>query len=572
MLTRRIFCICILVAKYDINVNVKSKGTGRGASAGGGLSREAIRERAQQAQSIKKGTQTTSRRDPNFKVNQQLANTMTKLDRNITKLNESIVNLDRTTKTQTRGGGGGGGKGGGGLPGGKGGGGMSAIAGMGMVAGAFGYAMSKVIQVGQANLAKRMEQSQTAGVAGFQQSGKQLDIFSAGEFGQYIKERRMQSGSFDTGRGEYKYSTDVTNAKQLSFQSMAMFGTSPTEMAKTVGTMDVLSGGKGEAGVNDIIQNLYQKKGGQTVGAGTQEPMVLQAITSKMQEAVKAGVIDSDVGKSMAKEYASFAKVSGPGRSQFILDIQKSVSDVQQTISKHQLGGQAAFTMRRSTADLIRGKGKESERVREKLRSSGLFEKGKDLSKLNPAEMETAMQSLNLSSDPDVRSAFEKKVFKQAGGSQGGFSQFRQRIQETMPELGWNVQQMSAVYKKQTGQPVVAATEGEVRKVRAGRLEAGAPIRGTKAKIGAMEQLQLGEIGHKAGNAVIEMETKMINFADKMSDVVIPGIDGFNTIIGGAATGINAMAEAAGKMTAWFNKLTGASTKIEPPIVEGVDN
>jgi len=552
------------MGKYDINVNVKAQKGGAVSGGVEGLSRASIRERSQQTQELRRAISTSSTRDPQFKVNQQLVRVISTLDKNVLKLNDSILRLDRTTMTQGRGGVGRGGAGllGNGGAGGGAGGMGSSIPVAGAAIAAFGYAMSKVIQVGQANLAKRMEQAQTAGVAGFQTSGRQLDIFSAGEFGQYLKERRMQSGSFDTGGvggSEYGRGTDVTKAKQMSFQSMALFGTSPAEMGKTVGTLDVLTGGKGEVGLNEIITNLYTKKGGKVQGPGTQEPFILKAITDKMQEAVTAGVIDSNLAKDMAREYSQMASMAGPGQSRFVLEAQKSMMNVQTSVAKGELGGLSGFHMRMITRNLIGEKSEAGQRIRKQLQDSGLFRPGQDFTKLSPEAMQSAIQYVNQNQSVDVRNAFAQNLAQtyqgQGGDKYDKFHRFRQNLMNLMPEIGSDINRTRVLYEKGTGTKLDAIkdlpTPDEVRNDRSRTLSTEGKEIARQAIVGKgkVEELQLGPAGMAAAEATLKLQSNMVEFANKMSGPVSEGIGVFSGMIEKTAIGMSSLLDTVTKTT-----------------------
>lgn len=541
------------MGKYDINVNVKAQKGGAVSGGVEGLSRASIRERSQQTQELRRAISTSSTRDPQFKVNQQLVRVISTLDKNVLKLNDSILKLDRTTMTQGRGGvvrGGAGLLGNGGAGGGAGGMGSS-IPVAGAAIAAFGYAMSKVIQVGQANMAKRMEQAQTVGVAGFQTSGRQSDVLSAGEFGQYLKERRMQSGSFDTGGtggSEYNEGSDVTKSKRMSFKQMALFGTSPAEMGRTVGTLDVLTGGKGEVNFNEMMTNLYTKKGGKIQGPGTQAPIITKAITDRMQEAVTAGVIDSNFAKDMAKEYSQMASMAGPGQSRFVLEAQKSMMNVQTAISKGELGGEAGFRMRMVTRDLINAKNPEGEKVRKQLEESGLFQPGTNFNKLSPEAMQTAVQYLNQAQSADVRNAFIRSTVQTYSGEGSEYEQFhryRQNMMGIMPEIASDPKRAKLLFdvvkKQQAGTVTSDEAHDEMNKI----ITANEHNKVGKVKIGQgeLDKLVLGLVGDKAAEATLNLQTKLIDFAGKMSGPITDGIDLFTESIKLGAKGMDELSE-----------------------------
>lgn len=460
------------MAKFGLDINVKTEGAKTIGTIGrlGAKGRSDIREGLQQAQAVKKGlVQRGTTRDPAVRTNRQLSANIQRLDRSIIKLIKSIVSLSGNVRTAARSGGLGGGTG---LPGRGGAGAGFSGAGMSMgrmggalpiagaILGAFGYAVSKVMQLGRASMAKVLEQRGAAGVAGFHRGGRYTEVFSAAEFGQYLRERRMAAGRFEAGgargsREGTEYAGGAVTRAPLSIRATALFGTG-SEFARTAGLMDIsarLRGRTGEQDLSNVIRSTYRGRGERTRGIGTELPFLLREITSSMEDAVRNGVDASNVARDMATEMVQISRVTPGGQVRSSQQLQRSMIDIQQQAARGQ-GGVSSWRMNMAARSLLLNTGQAGQRVRNRLRQTGMLTQRQEAllgagQQLAPDQMQFLVQALQGQQAGEVRTAFARDLMRTLGG-EGRYEERRSRFhriaQTMMPELNLTPQRSAQLF------------------------------------------------------------------------------------------------------------------------------
>lgn len=404
--------------KYEIDINVRDKSAGAGggsyAQAGGRgnvPSREQMaemRDRRQQVQQAQRGTTAST----------NLEKAMMSLVKEQQKLTSEIRNLSAVMRA-TRGGGGGGGTprpGGGGL-GGSIGGGVGTIGaglgfGIGAVLGIVGYAVKKVMDIGEAYIAKASQQVTTEGVGGFQGG---MGPWLAAESGQFYKAARMQGGRF----GE-----KVINEKAIG-NFAHLFGLGGQEMGQMIGTFGRSQGpprtvngkvvgglGGGEEAFSRAV--LTARKG----GIETDLLPMMQGITSALEDAVKEGVNASNLATDMAKELATAQNLKSPPIGvKALMATQQSIMGLQGQVAGGQFGTPAGFTMFRAGSSMW----KNDQDFMLRARASGLLtnemiEGARKGERLDP-NIERAVTQMYLEEKPlSARMEYGQQVLKQFGG------------------------------------------------------------------------------------------------------------------------------------------------------------
>jgi len=265
----------------DYNINLKYKAGGGGASSGGVKNQNfgEIRRKvidAQKNAEKKAGTGST---------NAQLAS-IKQLNGSMVKLNESIKSLTQAIRA-----GGGIGKGSG--VGGSGGSGRVSMSaglsgavaggvGSAMVLGMLGYTMHKISEIGNAYMDKTAEQSKSVGYGGFRYG---QGMYGATEMGAGMKSYAMSTGRFQRGSVDSKLGS--TGAMQVG----GAYGLSAEEAFGQAGTF-------ARAGVQ-YGKAAYTVAGG---GIETQLPMLMQSMSTELEDAVKNGFDASEMGKNIAED------------------------------------------------------------------------------------------------------------------------------------------------------------------------------------------------------------------------------------------------------------------------------
>ncbi len=420
------------MSKYSVAISVESRVAG-GKVAGAG-NRANIRQASQQAQEIRKDMKR--KKDPEAQSNAELSRGIGKLQKTLVVLEKSVSRLATSINKQTLRAGRGGGLGtappsrGAGVGKGAGLGRVGVAAGyVGIPVAALGFAISKIAQVGRAYIQKSMEQFPTAGVGGFQKSGRFLKSFSAAEYSAYEKEKRTAAGRFDLGPTEYG-ATDVSYFKKtkggdltrevqepLGIRAATMFGMG-TQTGKMAGLARAMSpeAQSGEAFVENIIQKVVRGQRGLT----TELPFILNEIVGRMETAVTEGVNASSMAGDMAREIAVMGRGTLTGQARSAARTQKGLMDTQKEVGRNQGKDIRHWQMRLAGRDIIQEAGRGTEGERESfLRKTGLgaFVSQEELGRgMSPEQLRTSIQFLGQSQSAMVRKRYlERTVPKLAG-------------------------------------------------------------------------------------------------------------------------------------------------------------
>lgn len=457
--------------RFELDVNVKSGTSGGRGGVTRGQSRAGIREGMQQAAAAKRTRAQLARKDPQARAGQNLTLSMQRLDRTVTKLDKTMARVGADMKAaargMARGGGGGGGGGGlfgrgGGLRGGAGGMGRmgAAVPVLGAVIGAFAYAVSKVLEVGRAHIAKVTEQRGTAGVAGLRGNLGQ-GVFTAAEYGRYVKERRMAAGRFEETELQGK-GVSAVGQMGMGRQTTAIFG-QEAGASRLEGLLSVSARGRGEKGANlgvrefnEMMMRTFTGAGNKTRDIGTEVPIMIREISSKMEEAVREGVNGSDMAKDMASELTQLARVTPGGQIRSAIQTQKSMMGIQQQAAMGQ-GGTGAWRMNVAARGLLTQKGEKGKgaALRKRLMGTGLLtgEQQKILEEggqLPPEQMQFLMQAAQGEQSGLVREQFLKETVKTLGGTgkrEQRLARFHRISQQMLPEMKMTPQRSAQLFE-----------------------------------------------------------------------------------------------------------------------------
>lgn len=413
--------------KYEIGIKMEPpKGATaqrytRGLRGMGAVS--SAREAMQQAQDFKRVLSKGLGRDTTDRSNRVLIRSVQQLDKSLIKLDKSITDLNASMRGGRAPSHGPGGPRPGGFTSGFGarfGGVGRAMGFLGVPIAAMAYVTKKALDIGRASIAKVLEQQATAGVAGLQTTGRYTGVFSAAEFGRYMKERRMAAGTFAPNVKEYQTGKGLRGAP-LGVQTAAIFGTG-AEFAKTAGLLDIsarVRGRTGEQELNDIITRTFRRGEKGVTGIGTELPFLLREITSNMEEAVREGINGSDMAKDMASQVVSLARVMPGGQVRTAMQIQKSLMDVQKQAARGP-GDVPQWRMHIAARRLIMGTGIQSQQMQKRLVESGLatpdmIEAARQR-KLSHNQMMMLTTGLNQLAPGAVREEFMKDIVTTVGG------------------------------------------------------------------------------------------------------------------------------------------------------------
>jgi hypothetical protein len=434
--------------QIDINVT-SSSGSAPGKPAHDPpQTRAQLREQVQQAQEVRKQQERAQEGRGKSTPTARLEQSVTRLEKAIQVLTKQVEDNTKTQKgapgtlpsgvPRTPSGRGGAGAGGGRVG--------AALGYAGAAIGLASFTMGKILQVGKASLAKSLEQLQTAGVGGMQYRGR-ANYFSAAEMGQYVKSRRMAGGRFDLGQETGGYVGGRTTSA-MRYASMFGLGAEP---AKTVGYLDVMTGGKGEQAMSTVLaETMTRTRGGRIKSAtGTETVDVIRQIGQVMEDAVKAGISDSTIAQDMAREVKEIQKGAPNQSARFAMSIQKTLMDVQQRASKGQFGDLAGWQMTKMAMDEV-----QSDKVtQDMLVKEGVYNKAQLERGLRAEELQFGAQYLLQKQPERLREKFVGKMYKTFGGD--GTIEERQakfhRIFSASVMPGWTPAQTRAVINRIEG-------------------------------------------------------------------------------------------------------------------------
>ncbi len=513
--------------KYELEIGVSAK-TGKGGSTGD------LRQQVQQSKELasinKKVAKEFSKGGSTIPKN--LDSSIKKLimeqQKQIQELKKNTTELQRQRNTQS---GRGIGRGGGGHDVGGGIGSMGAslpIA--GLLLGAAGFIVSQVFKVGQAYISKMGEQVSTAGIAGTKHGGIG-GYFDAAQTGQLVKARRMSYGKYQ-GAGVGGSDSAVDYAKR--------FGLGADEIGRHLGLMDVMSRGKGGKSFSDVI-GIAQKG-----GIETEIPLLINAISGSLEEAVKDGVNASDMAREMAQEVAMLTKYSPNGTARSAIEAQRSLMGVQKNVARGQFGDLSGFRMfevaRGQIRDMMSGKG--NQKTLQGLLDQGIVSKDQiDAFKKNGTLLPTTERFITqayLNSQPEaVRNAFMEDIVKKFGGSKGLSGDKLAQAFSIAQDYGMpgadDPHKFKMMYRA-----AEARMRGEPSSIKESDIQKGAKefkenttggkafsIRSQEIKKESM-LLQSGGVGEKAAESVFMIENSLMSLAGKMSGPIAKSIDKMN--------------------------------------------
>ena len=204
------------------------------------------------------------------------------------RLTERLIRQMRSLKTAMSSGGMGGGGGGGGYNL------RSNIPVLGFVVSQLSNMFKLAVSAGRAAIGAVTQQSQTAGLGGFQYSGR--ETFRPSEVGQFEYERRMSRGR---GRGLQEMGIGPGGDDQALALRYARFsGQDPSETGRTMGLMETQGGGFGRALAR------MQKEGLDV----SQFRTVFQEMVPALEEAVAGGVSRSGLATAIIRQVATLSR------------------------------------------------------------------------------------------------------------------------------------------------------------------------------------------------------------------------------------------------------------------------
>ena len=433
---------------------------------------------------------------------------------------------------------------------------------IGAVFGAIGqgvsYAWDKISNIGNAYIQKALQQATTAGIAGFQSAG--AGSYFASDIGAFVKERKMALGKFKTDEGEFlKLRPDTENPFVIKYSQL--FGTSPQEIGRLIGLLDRMTNLQGEQSFAKIL--------GYTSSANIQSEtqILLSGLQSVLEEAVEEGVNNSNLAIDLAKEISIISKNNQNLSIKALLDTQKSLLDLQKAVSSGQVQTLSQLKTYEITKDIVKKeltKGNESELFRTFI-SAGILSpdeiekfrtKGIDFQTLDTLTR-VALQQRN----PEITKNVLLSFYKQFGTGETTEEKIRNTL-FSMTALGLNdiplIQNPTLFAKYMKGiiegsQDIANLSETELKqnaemlfkakiKTQSGLQEIDLtqqePFRILSLQV-EQEMLNLGEVGKKSADAIMNLNKETLNMANNLVDIVIPAVKAMDNTFTLAAQNAN---------------------------------
>jgi len=430
--------------------------------------------------------------------------------------------------------------------------GISIGTGLGLIGQGVSYMWDKISNIGNAYIQKMIQQSSTAGIAGVQKIG--MGPYFASDIGAFIKERRMASGYFNGENLNGRPSNEIIGYSKL-------FGMQPQEMGKLIGLMDRFSNKKGEETFLKVLG--YGAKG----GIQTEMQVLLNGLQSVLEEAVQEGVNNSDLAQDLAKEIAIVSSKNQNLSVKAIFEAQRGLLGLQKTVSTGQvqtLSQLKTYEIGRQYVTEEFKKGKESKFVQSLLKSGMISET--EIEKFKTGKIDF------MSSDFFTRVALQQKnpeiinkvlfdFYKQFGTGATQEEKIRNTmfaltsmgLQQDIPILQ-NPTQFNAIMKsivsgrenisQLTNKDLSTASKEFLEKNIKGEESFGILQRQVE-----FENLNLGEVGKKSADAVLNLNKNTLDMAKNLTGVVIPAIEALDKALTTFAEGANKLTEKLNKET-----------------------
>jgi hypothetical protein len=446
--------------------------------------------------------------------------------------------------------------------------GISIGTGLGLIGQGVSYMWDKISNIGNAYIQKMIQQASTAGIAGVQRTG--MGPYFASDIGAFIKERRMASGFF-TEINQTINKNNIVDTDKIGKPSneiieySKLFGIQPQELGRLIGLMDKFSNRKGEETFLKVLG--YGAKG----GIQTEMQILLNGLQNVLEEAVQEGVNNSDLAQDLAKEIAIVSSKNQNLSVKAIFEAQRGLLELQKTVS----AGQVQTLSQLKTYEIGKQyvmeefkKGKESRFVQSLIQSGMISETEIDKFKTGKIDFmsidyftRVALQQRN----PEIINKLLLDLYKQFGtGSTQEekirntlFSLTAMGLQQDIPILQ-NPTLFTAIMKsivsgaedisKLTYEDLTESAKGFLKNIKG---QEPFSILVTQVE---QEMLNLGDVGKKSANAILNLNRETLKMAENLTGVVIPAIEALDKAL-------TIFAEGANKLTAKINKETEKNKK-----------
>jgi hypothetical protein len=595
----------------DFNINVKAKGASGGARRGGGAAgppldskMSAERQKAIQASKTADGGKNN--------INAQMANNIKALTNSIHKLIESNKALTNALKRSPAGGGGGGAPGagraaigdasGGGAVG-------SALPFVGAAIAISAFVAQKVNQIGNAYISKTAEQKGSVGTGGFRRGE---GMYNATEMGAGMKAYAMESGKFATDRWskiadksreqrnlEAQFAAEKRRAnagagkdtyvetammKQLdekiktleSGRRVGGFSVRPDETALQVGGIFGLSADEvlGQAGKFKRAGGSYGQIAKTLAGGGleTQIPMMIGAISTELEDAVRNGLNTSNLSTDIAEDMSALTMSTQNRDAITAINFAKTASGAKSSAARGQVGDVEQMLLWQG------GQKAMIDEMGDLTKRSKMLTGFKESGVIGDEEFQRIMSMKNVTAEglakesPTLLNAMTKEYVSglseakslqlisegaySAFGTGGTEAQRRRSAESVMDQMGGGIsrQALRAGSKMATARGGINAAEGE--KMLAQQYKG---VIGSEAGIGVAKDRMLENLllnhGQMFADATVKMTKALTEFAGSTASVAE---DMIKQIKESQKPGSKSMAaQATGHLRDMFNFATG---------------
>jgi hypothetical protein len=480
-----------------------------------------------------------------------------KLNDSIKKLIDSNKSLERAVSRSGRGAAAGGGATGGGRFGDTGIGNVgSSLPYIGAVVAIVGFALNKINQVADAYLSLGMQQKGNAGITGTNNVSSAL--FSAAEIGGGRKAYAMQTGRFASGRGAIN---------QNSLRMANIFGLSPEEVLGQAGTFARV--GK-EAAYGSA---MYGAAG---AGIETELPILMSALSSELEEAVKNGVDASSMAESIGGELTALTMRTQTKSVDAAMKIIQSFSSTKEAVSRGQVGGYQNVMAWKAGRDML------VETMSDPTKRASYLEQMQKAGVISAEESGRlgSMQDVSLKSIQDIVGVGGVKVLTERMISQTGEGEMlRRSILQQQKYFGTDAKGARAawnVYANQGGsatqEQFFAAYQNAAAGVPAASIQAGQGV------LGAQENVALTSIsatamgrqnereamtfryGERFTREALKFEKAMMNLTSKSMPAIGLGLDFMSSGIENATAAFEVLCDVLGKITEKLGNLFDLSS------------
>jgi hypothetical protein len=401
----------------------------------------------------------------------------------------------------------------------------AAIPFLGAALGVAAFVTHQILNMGRAYINTAAQQIGTAGVGGFR-GGTSSTYFSVAQTAEFSKARRMASGSYSAG------GPGGTQGWEMAESYAKRFGLDASGVGHTVGLMEALNPRGGARQFGQILNTASRG------GIQTELPLLMQGISTSLEDAVTRGVNASDLATEIATEVSLATRLAPNGSIRAGIALSQQQMGLQNQVANGQYSGVSQWRMFEAGRGIVESavSGRGHSDVRNSLMQAGVLTGDMLNRTLAPEETEYLTRYYMAQNPAAARNAYGEDLYRTLGNQ--GLSTFSRQLSVMGIESDPIKQQMMFNRAR-------ASVEGYTPSLTAPGGDFQAPGNSAAFRARGLENrhtsmlLRSGGPAEKAAGMVERFELSLMRIADSASGPVARGLDGLNTVFTSMANGVD---------------------------------